>query len=102
MSAMNKTLVIATVLMAAALTGIFSAHPMAAYADRDYDGGDSSETNTEQKIKQKNIGGDASTNFNCADNSIDGATEDGLLDIDAQVCGTVDVEVLDAILGAAE
>jgi hypothetical protein len=47
---MNKTLVIASVIMAAALTtGIFSTNPMAAYADDDDDFGDSSETNTEQK-----------------------------------------------------
>ena len=36
---MNKTLVIASVLMAAALTtGIFSTHPMAAYAVDDDEG----------------------------------------------------------------
>ena len=66
---MNKTLVITSVLMAAALTGIFSTHPMAAYAT--YDGGDESETNTEQEIKQKNVGSGESTNNNCALNSID-------------------------------
>jgi hypothetical protein len=46
---MNKTLAIATVLMAA-LTGIFST---SAYASN---GGDESKTNTEQEIKQKNVG----------------------------------------------
>ena len=66
---MNKTIVIASVLMAAALTGI-STHPMAAYA---FDGGDESETNTEQEIKQKNVGSGESTNNNCALNSIDSA-----------------------------
>ena len=65
---MNKTLAIATVLMAAGLTGIFST---SAYAT--YDGGDESETNTEQEIKQKNIGSGESTNNNCALNSIDSA-----------------------------
>ena len=55
---------------------------MAAYADGDYDG-DSSETKTEQEIKQKNVGSDASTNVNCGDNDINSASE-----IDAQVCGT--------------
>jgi hypothetical protein len=65
---MNKTLAIATVLMTAALTGIFSTHPMAVYAT---DGGDESETNTEQEIKQKNVGSGESTNNNCALNSID-------------------------------
>jgi hypothetical protein len=64
---MNKTLAIATVLMAAAFTGIFST---SAYAT---DGGDESETNTEQEIKQKNVGSGESTNNNCALNSIDSA-----------------------------
>jgi hypothetical protein len=67
---MNKTFVIASVLMAAALTGIISTHPMAAYAT---DSGDESETNTEQEIKQKNVGSGESTNNNCALNSIDSA-----------------------------
>jgi hypothetical protein len=67
---MNKTLVIASVLMAAALTtGIFSTNPMAAYAGDD-DEGDYSGTNTEQKIKQSNEGADSSTNNNCALNSL--------------------------------
>ncbi len=47
---MNKTITIAAVLMAAALTGIFST---SAYATDD---GDYSGTNTEQEIKQKNVG----------------------------------------------
>jgi hypothetical protein len=62
---MNKTIAIETVLMAAALTGIFST---SAYATN---GGDESETNTEQEIKQKNVGSGESTNNNCALNSID-------------------------------
>ena len=64
----NKTLAIAAVLMAAAFTGIFST---SAYAT--YEGGDESETNTEQEIKQKNVGSGESTNNNCALNSIDSA-----------------------------
>ncbi|HEV2876756.1 MAG TPA: hypothetical protein VGW09_05745 [Nitrososphaeraceae archaeon] len=62
---MNKTIAIASALMAAALTGIFST---SAYAtdDEDYSG-----TNTEQEIKQKNIGSGNSINNNCALNSID-------------------------------
>ena len=88
----NKMLTIAA-LAAVLVAGVFATTPMAAYAGDD---GDSSETNTEQKIKQKNVGSDASTNVNCADNDISGATEDGLLPpIDAQVCGTLDVGVLD-------
>jgi anionic cell wall polymer biosynthesis LytR-Cps2A-Psr (LCP) family protein len=64
----NKTIAIASVLMAAALTGIFST---SAYATDD---GDESETNTEQEIKQKNVGSGQSTNNNCALNSIDTTT----------------------------
>ena len=64
---MNKVIPIAAVLMAAALTGMFSAS--AAYAT--YTGGDESETNTEQEIKQKNVGSGESSNNNCALNSID-------------------------------
>jgi hypothetical protein len=67
---MHKMLAIASVLVAAALTGIVSTNPMAAYA---FDGGDESETNTEQEIKQKNVGSGESTNNNCALNSIDSA-----------------------------
>jgi hypothetical protein len=59
---MNKTIAIASVLMAAALTGIFST---SAFAQ------DESETNTEQEIKQKNVGSGESRNNNCALNSID-------------------------------
>ena len=59
---MKKTFIIASVLMAAALTGIFST---SAFAQ------DESETNTEQEIKQKNVGSGESRNNNCALNSID-------------------------------
>jgi hypothetical protein len=65
---MNKSYVLVAVLTAAALTGIFSSTPMAVYA---FEGGDESETNTEQEIKQKNVGSGESTNNNCALNSID-------------------------------
>ena len=88
----NKMLTIAA-LAAVLVAGVFATTPMAAYADGDYDG-DSSETNTEQSIKQKNSGGDGSTNVNCADNDIDGAAEDGLLPfppLDLQICGTLDI-----------
>jgi hypothetical protein len=88
-----KTLAITAVLAAALLTGIFTTNTMAVYAEREYDeehdeeehddeereydgdkykgGGDESETNTEQEIKQKNVGSGESTNNNCALNSID-------------------------------
>ena len=90
----SKTLAITAVLAAALLTGIFSTSTMAVYAERDYEedhdedehddeerydgdkykgGGDESETNTEQDIKQKNVGSGESTNNNCALNSIDSA-----------------------------
>jgi hypothetical protein len=61
----SKTITVASVLMAAAFTGIFST---SAYATDD---GDYSGTNTEQEIKQKNVGSGESTNNNCALNSID-------------------------------
>jgi hypothetical protein len=92
----NKILTIAA-LAAVLVAGVFATTPMAAYADGDYDG-DSSETNTEQSIKQKNSGGDGSTNVNCADNDISGATEDGLIRIppfDVQLCGTAAVDLGD-------
>jgi hypothetical protein len=81
---MKTLLTIAAILTAATLTGIFSTSAFAS------DGGDESETNTEQKLKQKNVGSGESTNFNCGENSIEG----GL--IDAQLCGQAD---LGGILG---
>jgi hypothetical protein len=63
---MKKTLAIAVVLTAAALTGILSTNPIAFAQDE-------SETNTEQEIKQKNVGSGDSINNNCALNSIDSA-----------------------------
>ena len=60
---MNKTLAIVAVLMAAASTGIFSTNPIAFAQDE-------SETNTEQEIKQKNVGSGESINNNCALNSM--------------------------------
>jgi hypothetical protein len=64
---MNKSFVLVAVLAAAALTGIFSSTIMAFAQDE-------SETNTEQEIKQKNVGSGESTNNNCALNSIDTTT----------------------------
>ena len=53
---MNKRiLTFAAVLAATLIAGVFATTPMAAYADGDYDG-DSSETKTEQEIKQSNRG----------------------------------------------
>jgi hypothetical protein len=110
----QKTIAIAAVLAAALLAGIFSTTPMAAYAEDDYDddhdeeekdydrdhdedgykGGDESETNTEQKLKQENIGSGQSTNFNCGRNTIDAT-------IPIQACGTIDASVLGTLASAA-
>jgi hypothetical protein len=68
---MNKTIVIGTVLLAAALTGIFST---SAYAQ-----GDESETNTDQSIAQKNVGNGESINNNCGANLIDSAGGGGMV-----------------------
>jgi hypothetical protein len=78
---MKTLLTIAAILTAATLTGIFSTSAFAS------DGGDESETNTEQKLKQKNVGSGASTNFNCGENSIDGGF------IDAQLCGQASIDL---------
>jgi hypothetical protein len=61
---MNKSFIIAAFLTAAALTGILSTTTMAVYADE-------SETSTEQKLKQSNVGSGESTNDNCGQNLID-------------------------------
>jgi hypothetical protein len=74
----NRILTIAAVLAASLIAGVFATTPMAAYA-----GGDSSETDTEQKIKQSNVGSGSSTNVNCADQDIGAETE-----LDLQLCGT--------------
>jgi hypothetical protein len=115
----NKTLTIAAILAAALLAGIFSATtPMTVYAEDDYDdeehddderyedhdddgkdhdydddgsrGGDSSETNTEQSIKQKNEGAVGASQFNCGQNNIGEASAET---IDVDLCGTLDIGV---------
>ena len=75
---MKTLLTIAAILTAAALTGVFTT---SVYAT---DGGDESETNTQQVLKQKNVGSGESTNSNCGENNID-----TLLPI--QACGTIDL-----------
>jgi hypothetical protein len=87
----NKMLTIAA-LAAVLVAGVFATTPMAAYADGDYDG-DSSETDTEQSIKQKNEGSGASTNVNCGENDINSLSR-----FDVQVCGTLDVDVLEEMV----
>jgi hypothetical protein len=115
----NKTLTTAALLAAALLAGIFSVTtPMTVYAEDDYDdeehddderyeddeddgkdhdydddgsrGGDSSETNTEQSIKQKNEGGVGSSQFNCGQNNIGEASA---ATVDVDLCGTLDIGV---------
>jgi uncharacterized low-complexity protein len=63
----QKSFVIAAIIAAAALTVIAS--PLA-YAQ------DSSETSTDQSVKQKNTGSGESTNFNCGENLIKAGVED--------------------------
>ena len=58
-------LTIAAIVTAAALTGLFATSPLA-YAE----GGDESETSTDQSVKQKNTGSGDSANFNCGENLI--------------------------------
>jgi hypothetical protein len=80
----NKMLTIAA-LAAVLVAGVFTTTQLA-FADE-------SETETEQEIKQKNVGSGESTNINCGDNDINSASA-----LDAQVCGTLDVGVVDEIL----
>jgi hypothetical protein len=63
----QKSFVIAAIIAAAALSVIAS--PLA-YAQ------DSSETSTDQSVKQKNTGSGESTNFNCGENLIKAGVED--------------------------
>ena len=81
---MKTIFVVAAILAVGALVAY--ALPTQVYADE-------SETSTEQKIKQKNSGGDGSTNVNCADNDINSDSF-----ADAQICGTLDVSVVEDIL----
>ena len=78
-------------LAATLIAGVFATTPMAAYADGDYDG-DSSETKTEQEIKQSNRGSGSSTNINCADNDIAGV-EEVPTELELQLCGTAAVDL---------
>ena len=64
-------LTIAAIVTAAALTGLFATSPLA-YAE----GGDESETSTDQSVKQKNTGSGDSANFNCGENLIKAGVED--------------------------
>ena len=72
----QKMLAMAVVLTAAALTGLVATTPLA-YADE-------SETETEQELKQENLGSGESTNDNCGTNSIDGF-------LGLTICGEVEM-----------
>jgi hypothetical protein len=61
----QKMLTIAAIVTAAALTGLFATSPLAYAQD-----GDTSETSTDQDVKQKNTGSGDSANFNCGQNLI--------------------------------
>ena len=63
----QKSFIIAAILAAAALSVI--ATPLV-YAQ------DTSETTTDQNIKQKNVGSGESVNFNCAQNLYKAGTEE--------------------------
>jgi hypothetical protein len=74
-----------------AIAAILAVGALVAYALPTQAFADESETNTEQALKQKNVGSGESTNFNCGENTINGP-EDGLLDL--QLCGTLDLGVI--------
>jgi hypothetical protein len=67
----QRMLTIAAIVTAAALTGLFATSPLA-YAE----GGDESETSTDQSVKQKNTGSGDSANFNCGENLIKAGVDD--------------------------
>jgi hypothetical protein len=72
---MKTTLTIAAIIAVGALVAY--ALPTQVFADE-------SETKTEQRLAQENVGSGESTNFNCGRNTIE-----SLLPI--QACGTVDL-----------
>jgi hypothetical protein len=75
---MKTIFALATILAVGALVSY--ALPTQVFADE-------SETDTEQRLAQKNVGSGESTNFNCGENSIGGGF------IDAQLCGQADIEL---------
>jgi hypothetical protein len=66
---MYKKSIAMTAVLAASILAVVAITTPFAYAS----GGDSSETETEQELKQKNVGSGDSTNFNCAQNLISSA-----------------------------
>jgi hypothetical protein len=117
----QKTIAIAAVLTAtlASLLSTSIASPITAvaeksndYEDHDEDGkdydrdhkdgdgkdskkfypGDTSETNTEQTLKQKNVGSGASANLNCGTNNFDATAS-------VTTCGSIDAAALQHLTG---
>ena len=82
---MNNRILTIAALAAVLVAGIFATTTMAAYAE-------SSETETEQEIKQKNVGSGESTNVNCGDNDIAGVEEEPTF-LELQLCGTAAVDI---------
>jgi hypothetical protein len=72
----KKSIAMTAVLAASILSVVAITTPFA-----DASRGDSSETETEQELKQKNVGSGESVNDNCGQNLIDSLAA-------AQVCGT--------------
>ena len=79
---MNNNMLTIAAVAAVLVAGVFATTQLA-FADE-------SETKTKQEIKQKNSGGDGSTNINCADNDIGGVEEEPTF-LELQLCGTLDV-----------
>ena len=75
----KKSIAMTAVLAASILSVVAITTPMA-FADE-------SETETEQELKQSNVGSGKSTNENCGSNSIDTF-------IDATVCGDIEIGTL--------
>jgi hypothetical protein len=64
----KKSIAMTAVLAASILSVVAISTPFAYASEGDYSG-----TETEQELKQKNVGSGESTNFNCAQNLIDSA-----------------------------
>ena len=85
-----KTIFVVAILAVGTLVAY--ALPTQVFADGDYSG-----TETEQEIKQKNVGSDASTTVNCGENDINSPSR-----FDVQVCGTLDVGVVEDTVTALQ
>jgi hypothetical protein len=83
---MNKTFIISGILMAAALTGIFSTTTMVAFADE-------SETEINQKNKQSGVASGFGDVHNCAENHLD--SDSAIIGSNAPSCSDVVVDVVE-------